>query len=130
MEEIRKLAHHAEDFCRDPINIMTEKHFLIRKFFLSLVGEARTVFEKTRVDCEAWLRNVLTPLITQINDHKMQIERRLENIRKIHDNIDSLQDRLVELDAVQSALLKQLAVLEGILTKLQRPQQAAQLKTA
>lgn len=130
MESVRKLAHHAEDFCRDPINIMTEKHFLIRKFFLSLVGEARLVFEKTRVDCEIWLRNVLTPLITQINDHKMQIERRLENIRKIHDNIDSLQDRLMELETTQSALLKQLAVLEGILKKLQRPQQPAELKTA
>ena len=121
MEAIRSLAQRSEEFCRDPLNIMTEKHFLIRKFFLSLVGEVRGIFERTRVDCEAWLRNVLAPLITQINDHKFQIERRLENIRKIHDNIDSLQERLVELESLQSALSKQLTVLEGILTQLQRP---------
>ncbi len=130
LESIRVLAHHAEDFCREPINIMTEKHFLIRKFFLSLVGEARMVFEKTRAECDVWLRNVLTPLITQINDHKQQIESRLENIRKIHDNIDSLQERLLELESTQAALQKQLVVLEGILSKLQRPQPATLLKTA
>ena len=121
MELIRALAQHSEAFCRDPINIMTEKHFLIRKFFLSVAGEARVIFERSRVDCEAWLRNVLAPLITQINDHKAQIERRLENVKKIHDNIDSLQDRLNELESTQAALSQQLKVLEGILTKLQRP---------
>ena len=94
LDSIRALAQRAELFCSDPINIMTEKHFLIRKFFLSVAGEARVIFERTRVDCEAWLRNVLAPLITQINEHKAQIERRLENVKKIHDNIDSLQDRL------------------------------------
>ena len=123
-----ELGRRTEAFCRDPINIMTEKHFLIRKFFLSVAGEARIVFERTRVECEAWLRNVLTPLITQINDHKAQIERRLENVKKIHDNIDSLQDRLNELEALQTALTKQLRVLEGILTKLQRPPEAAQVQ--
>jgi hypothetical protein len=121
MEAIRSLAQRSEEFCRDPINIMTEKHFLIRKFFLSVAGEARVIFERTRVECEAWLRNVLAPLITQINDHKIQIERRLDNIKKIHDNIDSLQERLAELESTQSTLSTQLTVLEGILTKLQRP---------
>ena len=128
MEAIRDLAQRAEAFCSDPVNIMTEKHFLIRKFFLSLVGEVRGIFERTRGDCEAWLRNVLAPLITQINDHKVQIERRLENIRKIHDNIDSLQDRLAELESMQATLSKQLAVLADILTKLQRPSEPAPLE--
>ncbi len=125
MEAIRNLAQRSEEFCHDPINIMTEKHFLIRKFFLSVAGEARTIFERTQADCEAWLRNVLAPLITQINDHKVQIERRLENIRKIHDNIDSLQDRLSELESNQQALTLQLRALEGILSKLQRPREEA-----
>lgn len=124
MEAFKRLAARTEEFCRDPINIMTEKHFLIRKFFLSLVGEARILFEKTRVECETWLRNVLAPLVIQINDHKLSIERRRENVQKIHDNIDSLQERLSELDETQSALVKQLTVLEGILSRLQRPQAA------
>lgn len=126
LESIRALAQRSEEFCRDPVNIMTEKHFLIRKFFLSVAGEARVVFEHTRVECEAWLRNVLAPLITQINDHKAQIERRLQNVKKIHDNIDSLQDRLSELETMQTALSKQLQVLEGILMQLQRPADPAQ----
>ena len=126
LESIRALAQRSEEFCRDPVNIMTEKHFLIRKFFLSVAGEVRVVFEHTRVGCEAWLRNVLAPLITQINDHKAQIERRLQNVKKIHDNIDSLQDRLSEIETMQTALSKQLQVLESILMQLQRPADPAQ----
>lgn len=120
MESIQALAQRSEAFCRDPVNIMTEKHFLVRKFFLSVAGEARVIFERSRVECEAWLRSVLAPLITQINDHKAQIERRLENVKKIHENIDSLQDRLNELQALQSNLTKQQKVLEGIFSKLQQ----------
>ena len=126
MEAIHALAQRSEAFCRDPVNIMTEKHFLIRKFFLSVAGEARIIFERSRVECETWLRNVLAPLITQINDHKAQIERRLENVKKIHDNIDSLQERLNELQSMQSDLTQQLKVLEEILTQLKRPVDASQ----
>ncbi len=119
--EFKKLAMRTEAFCRDPINIMTEKRFMVRKFFLSIVAEARILFEKTRVECEAWLRGVLAPLLTQINDHRLVIDRRRDNIQKIHDNIDTLQERLAELESTHAALVRQLTVLEGILAKLGTP---------
>jgi hypothetical protein len=120
-EAFLELGRRTEAFCRDPINIMTEKHFLVRRFFLSLAAEARAIFERARHDSEAWLRNVLGPLTTQITDYKIGIERRIENIRKIHDNIDSLQERLKELDIAQASLSKQVVVLGAILQKLQAP---------
>jgi hypothetical protein len=120
-EAFLELGRRTEAFCRDPINIMTEKHFLVRRFFLSIAAEARAIFERARHDSEAWLRNVLGPLTTQITDYKIGIERRIENIRKIHENIDSLQERLKELDVAQAVLSKQVLVLGGILQKLQSP---------
>jgi hypothetical protein len=125
-EAFLELGRRTEVFCHDPINIMTEKHFLVRRFFLSLAAEARAIFERARHDSEAWLRNVLGPLTTQITNYKMGIERRLENIRRIHDNIDSLQERLKELDIAQSSLSKQALVLGGILQKLQAPEKQPQ----
>ena len=125
-EAFLELGRRTEAFCRDPINIMTEKHFLVRRFFLSLAAEARAIFERARHDSESWLRNVLGPLTTQITDYKIGIERRIENIRKIHDNIDSLQERLKELDVAQASLNRQVLVLGGILQKLQSPAKKTQ----
>ena len=46
------LQETTKQFCHEPINVMTEKHFLIDKFYESLVSEARRVFQATRTDAE------------------------------------------------------------------------------
>ena len=113
------LAKNTEAFCKDPINLMTEKHFLIKKFYLGVVTQARQVYEQARGESETWLRGVLAPLILQIREHKIQIERRLDNVKKIHDNTDTLQARVAELEKMQQVLGEQRSALEAILLKLQ-----------
>lgn len=115
------LARRTEAFCRDPVNILTEKHFLVRRFFLNLAAEARTLFERARHDCEVWLRNALGPLTRQITDYKIAMERRIENIRRIHDNIDSLEERLKTLAEEEARLAREVEVLAGILARLKPP---------
>lgn len=113
------LAQRTEAFCKEPLNLMTEKHFLIKKFYLGVVTQARQTYEQARTESEGWLRGVLGPLILQIRDHKVQIERRLENVKKIHDNTDNLEARIMELEKLQFSLAEQRRALEQILTKLQ-----------
>lgn len=117
----QELGRRTEAFCRDPINILTEKHFLVRRFFLNIAAEARALFERARQESEAWLRNALGPLTSQITDYKIAIERRIESIRRIHDNIDNLQERLKELAATEANLARDVEILGGILTRLQPP---------
>jgi len=123
-----ELKRRTEAFCRDPVNILTEKHFLVRRFFLNLAAEARAIFERARHDSEIWLRNALGPLLSQITDYKMDMERRIENVRKIHENIDSLQERLKELAATEATLDREVETLGGILSRLKPPTQASQAK--
>lgn len=113
-----ELTQKTEEFCRDPVNLMTEKHFLIKKFHIGLVVQARQVFEQARTESEAWLRASLSPLMTQIREHKTQIDRRLENVRQIHDNIDTLEERVRELVKTQARLQQHSATIEQIRTKL------------
>ena len=112
------LDDQTAEFCEDPINIMTEKHFLVRKFYAGLVAAAQTVFEQARAESESWLRASLSPLTSQIQAYKAQIERRLENIKKIHDNIETLEDRMRELVQHQAALLKESEAMEGIRARI------------
>lgn len=117
-QAFQDLGRRTEAFCKDPVNVLTEKHFLVRRFFLGLVAEARNLFESARQGTEAWLRNALAPLNGQIRDHRMAIERRIENIRKIHDNIDGLEERLSELALHEKRLARDVIVLAEVLSRL------------
>ena len=112
------LVQKTEDFCRDPINLMTEKRFLIRKFYMALVTQAQKVFEQARKDSEVWLRNSLDPLLIQVREYKTQLERRLENIKKIHDNIETLQERIKSLSNEQDSLQQQSKLIDEIIANL------------
>lgn len=112
------LAQQTTDFCNDPVNIMTEKHFLIRKFYTGLVASADNVFNQARGESEAWLRASLSPLMTQIHDYRAQIERRVETVKQIHDNIDTLEERVKELIQRQGRLLKQSETIDGIRARI------------
>lgn len=113
-ERLQELARKTDEFCRDPVNIMTEKHFLINRFYLALVGQAEAVFRKARREADAWLGNSLDPLAAQIKEYKARLERRLENIRKIRDHTETLDERLGELRLEIADLERQDALLGEI----------------
>ncbi len=126
---LQSLAQQTSEFCDDPLNVMTEKHFLIRKFYTGLVASAQQVFEQARSESEMWLHASLSPLIRQIQDYKTQIGQRVATVKQIHDNTDTLEERINELLKEQAQLLAQSKVIEGIRKKIQaspeRPVKAA-----
>ncbi len=108
---MKGLRQTTEKFCRDPVNVMTEKHFLVRRFYNGLVSEARDVFEEVRKDLDQWLKNALTPISTQLKEHQTLLERRVDNLRKLSGDLSSLQERLHQLEAQKMALGKQVEEL-------------------
>lgn len=119
---LQSLAQQTEEFCDDPLNVMTEKHFLIRKFYTGLVASAQQIFEQARSESEAWLHASLGPLTKQIQDYKAQIGQRVATVKQIHDNTDTLEERINELLKEQARLLAQREVIEGIRAKIHVPQ--------
>ena len=124
------LQAHADEFCADPLNVMTEKHFLVRKFFYTLVTQVRGQFEKAKHDAGTWLKGLLAPLRLQISEHKAQLDKRTESLMKIHENQSSLQKNITELEEQLSALQDQSATLDQILLKLMKAAQKSGNQTA
>ena len=108
----------ASQFCHDPVNMAKYKDFLVKRFYESLVGEARQIFEMTRLDAETWLKSALNPLNLQIKEHEKVLAKRIDNFKKIRDNISSVEDRMKHLQKLQVALQDQARVLTGIKTSL------------
>lgn len=116
--KMNQLRDVTDKFCRDPVNVMTEKHFLVRKFYGGLVAEAKTVFQQVRGEFEAWLKGALVPLSMQLRDHLKLLERRVESIRKISGDISSLRDRAKLLESSRVDLQIQVDELTHIKTVL------------
>ena len=119
--ELERLYQEAEAFRRSPITTMTQQSFVIKKFFISLVSHTRSVFYKANQDADAWLKEVMTPLVRQIKEHKMIMERRLETLRRISESRDTLEARIKELNAIFRDNEKQLNTLQQIQQAINAP---------
>ncbi len=119
--ELKKLEEEGEAFRNSPVTAMTEQHYVVKKFFISLVSHARNIFFKAHRDAESWSKAVMSPLVRQIKDHKEQMDKRLENLRKINESRDTLEERMAELKKQAMVLKKQYEEVNSILKVLNRP---------
>lgn len=120
IQDIQSLEKITEDFCSSPVNIMTEKHFLIRRFFLGLGVQIQAIFEQTHSDCNHWLNMVIGELRDQIKAHKIELDKRAEALMQSHNNADKL---LKNIKLAENEFLKhqdQAKQLDIILLKLMR----------
>lgn len=121
VKEMDKLYDEAEAFRNSPVTVMTEQHYVVKKFFISLVSHARNVFFKAHRDAESWSKAVMSPLVKQIKEHKEQMDKRLDNLRKINESRDTLESRMNELKRNGALLKKQYEEINGILKVINRP---------
>jgi GTPase SAR1 family protein len=91
-----------------------EKLVLIEKFFDTLASQVRRVYTYANREAEQWLRAVMSPLETQVREHQIQLRRRLESIKRIHQATDALEDRISELEDVEKDLVRQLESVHRI----------------
>lgn len=120
-EQMASLYEEADAFRKSPVTAMTEQGLVIKKFFINLVSQARDVFFKAHKDAEAWLREVMNPLIAQIKEHKHMMERRLKTLRKINESRDTLDGKLKELEHEIAALQTRIDALIDIRERISRP---------
>jgi len=117
-ERMAALEKITEAFCRDPVNVMTEKHFLIRKFFMSLGRQVEAIFADTCKQAKTWLKQVLAPLRQQIDEHKENLDKRSKSLMQIHQNADELQNNISALEENLASLQAQSVMLDKLLLKL------------
>lgn len=114
-QKLAVLMLQVDQFGHDPVNLIMEKRFMVKKFYLSLVAEARGMFMLAKTEADSWLRRSLDPVVMRIRDHKKQLEIRIENIKQVHDNLDNLQARTLALKSQQATLELQQAEIGAIL---------------
>jgi len=113
------LMHETQQFCKDPINIvMTEKRFMVRKFWRQLVEESKLIFIEARANTERWLTAVPLPLEMQIRDHKLQLEARVASLQKINERGSGIGEEIAKLNGQLGEVQKQITLISGLIRKV------------
>lgn len=102
----------------DEINTLTSmvthtKGSLTQRFFETVALEARKTFELANRDVEQWLRVVMSPLETQVREYQLQLKRRLESVKRVHEATGTLEERIKELLQAESVLLRQINEIDA-----------------
>ena len=100
--------------------LTNEQLTLTRKFFETCASQVRRVYQYANKDAESWLRAVMSPMEMQIREHQMQLRRRLESIKRIHRATDTLEDRVSELEQIESTLMHQLDAIHLLGADIER----------
>ncbi|HLE94056.1 MAG TPA: dynamin family protein [Sulfuricaulis sp.] len=119
--EFKKLEERANAFRDSPVTVMTEQHFVIKKFFITLVSQARQLFNECNTAAKNWFQAAVNPVFAQIQQHKVMIDRSFESLKKIHENMDSLGERIAEMEEVRKDLESQMKTTETLLERIHRP---------
>ncbi len=114
-KEINRLEEGFNAHFNTLLNMVTHaKRGLTQRFFETVATQVRRTFELINRDADHWLRAVMAPLETQVREHQLQLKRRLESVKRIHQATDTLEDRVRELAQMQAVLEVQLSELNGI----------------
>lgn len=129
-QSMKALEKITDTFCADPLNVMTEKHFLVRKFFMSLGREAQATFAAAHKQCQQWLHEALAPLKLQMTEHKLALDKRTDALMQIHLNLDGLQKNIDQAEAELATLHSQSVALDQILLTLVKAAKPAPIAAA
>lgn len=112
---MHSLQERTEKFCKSPTNVLgREKRFVIRRFHRELVGQGMRLFGDVRSELEGWLKGALTPLSALLQEHQKLLEHRVDSLRKIASDVNSLQERVRYLEKQQKQIAAQIEDLSRI----------------
>jgi hypothetical protein len=98
--------------------LTNEAMTLLQKFFETIVSQIRRVFMYANRESEQWLRALIAPIEVQIRERQVQLKRRLESIKRVHDATDALEERIRELEQAAARFRGQIESIERMSEEL------------
>ena len=120
-QQLQRLYDEAEAFRKSPVMMMTEQHFVIKKFFITLASRARMVYQECNGAARNWGKAVMAPILAQVREHKIMMDHRLENLKRVQANLGALSGRIAEIEGAKQNLENQLMIIDNMLRKIDQP---------
>ena len=114
------LLEDAEVFRTSTEFVVTEQHFLVKKFFVTMVAHMRQSISDCREDALSWSDSVLRPIRGDIERHQHNLNERLDNLRSLKVNQLDIDQRVTALRKEIDKRKKGLAGTERVLARIEQ----------
>jgi len=91
---------------------------LTTRFFDTMASKVVQVFELANSETESWLNALISPMETQVREHKIQLQRRHVSVSRIHAATETLDERIAELEVSIENVIDQLDHLARVNTHI------------
>jgi hypothetical protein len=105
--EARRIEEKQTQFLNGIGLLLKDQKVITRRFYDSVAAKMRTVLLAANRDADTWLKAIMSPMESQVREHQVQLRRRLESIKRIHQASDTLDERLKELQHVRDGVDEQ-----------------------
>ncbi|WP_295389146.1 hypothetical protein [uncultured Thiodictyon sp.] len=112
--EIELLYQEVEAFRHSPGMALSGQGMVIRRFNQQLVSRAQALFEQLRLAYDGWMRDSLQPLVDEVQEHQLMMQKRLENLQRIGRSKDALRSRIDVMQGQSEVLAEELKALRTI----------------
>ncbi len=118
---LRSLKNKATHFRRDPRNIMTEQTLLVKRFFDTLVGEARLIHARILTESDTWPNEALLPIMQYTLEQKQLLEHQIRRIKGLSRTNKDARSQQEQLKSLVDDTQKQLMIAESIQRHFRKP---------
>ncbi len=119
--DLKALQQKAEKFQRSPKTIMTEQKLVIRRFFNTLVNEARSIHQRIVAETERWPEEALLPIIQYTQEQKTLLERQIRRLKNLSQNNRTANEEKRHLQDMLNDIGEQLQEAKRIQKLFRRP---------
>ncbi len=112
--ELGLLHQEADVFRNSTRTVMTEQHFLIKRYFRTIVNRARKIFRDAREDAYEWLSHAMDPLTLEVKEHRGAVSRQINDLKQAGKSRKTIQQRIHALHRDEQRLQGQLTSLKNV----------------
>ncbi|BAN68282.1 dynamin family protein [endosymbiont of unidentified scaly snail isolate Monju] len=119
--ELGMLHQEAEVFRKSPRTTMTEQHFVVKRYFRTIVDRARHIFREAHREAREWLEHALDPLTVEVKEYRGAISQQIRDLKHASQSRKTIQQRILLMEREARRLQIQLSSLQNVRQALNNP---------
>lgn len=130
VNRLQDILNDAEEYRTSTELLVTEKNYLVQKFFITVVSRMQNVMEDCSKAAKTWAVSVMGPIRDEIDNHRKQLERRLVNLRDMRDAKIDTETKVTSIRKQIEALTEDLKLIDETVTTVARGREQELLDAA
>jgi hypothetical protein len=119
--ELGILHQESEVFRKSPRTTMTEQHFVVKRYFRTIVERARHIFREAHREAREWLDHALDPLTVEVKEYRGAISQQIRDLKHASQSRKTIQQRILLMEREARHLQIQLSSLQNVHQALNNP---------